>query len=75
MMVVMALVTTMATAPVLQWLLPQRASSPCNGEHPSDTRRAGVIRRQGRTAAGRRPIFRSPKVILLAKSEISLYRR
>jgi Sodium/hydrogen exchanger family len=35
---------------------------PCNGEHPSDTRRAGVIRRQGRTAAGRRPIFRSPKM-------------
>jgi K+:H+ antiporter len=28
MMVVMALVTTMATAPVLQWLLPQRASVP-----------------------------------------------
>jgi Kef-type K+ transport system membrane component KefB len=28
MMVVMALVTTMATAPVLQWLLPQRASAP-----------------------------------------------
>ena len=28
MMVVMALVTTMATAPVLQWLLPQMASAP-----------------------------------------------
>ena len=28
MMVVMALVTTMATAPVLQWLLPQTASAP-----------------------------------------------
>jgi Kef-type K+ transport system membrane component KefB len=28
MMVVMALVTTMATAPVLQWLLPQKASAP-----------------------------------------------
>ena len=56
MMVMMALVTTMATAPVLQWLLPQTASAPAHGERPGDTRRAGVIRRQGRTAAGRRPI-------------------
>jgi hypothetical protein len=39
-------------------------SSTHTGERQGDTWRAGVIRRQYPTAAGRRPIFRSPKMTM-----------